>query len=187
MRWIAERFMKLLGWRVVGSDPLPDKFVAIGAPHTSNWDFMLFLAAVSHFRIKAKVIGKHTLAQGPFSWFFRRMGVIPADRSTPGGLVEQMKAEFGGAESLALVIAPEGTRSKTDRWRSGFYHIALAADVPVICGYVDFGAKRVGFGDRVDLTGDVSADMDRVRSFYARVGVGRYPEKQGTIRLREED
>ena len=131
MRWLAEWFMKLLGWRVTGEEELPDRFVAIGAPHTSNWDFMLFLAAVSHFRINAKVIGKHTLAKGFFGRFFRAMGVIPVDREKHGGIVEQMKAEFEASGSMALVVAPEGTRSKTDHWKSGFYRIALGADVPV--------------------------------------------------------
>ncbi len=183
---MAEWFMRILGWRIVGDEPLPAKFVAIGAPHTSNWDFMLFLAAVSHFRINAKVIGKHTLAQGPFRGFFRRMGVIPADRGSSSGLVEQMRDEFDATDTMALVVAPEGTRSRADHWKSGFYHIALAAEVPVICGFVDFEHKRVGFGDRVDLTGDVAADMDRIRAFYATFGHGRHPELQGPIVLREE-
>ena len=178
--------MKMLGWRVTGEEELPDRFVAIGAPHTSNWDFMLFLAAVSHFRINAKVIGKHTLAKGIFGRFFRRMGVIPVDREKHGGIVEQMRAEFEAAGNMALVVAPEGTRSKTDHWKSGFYRIALGANVPVVCAFVDYPKKRVGFGPVIHLTGDIAADMDRIRAFYAKTGHGRRPELEGTIVLPDE-
>ncbi len=186
MRWLAERFMRMLGWKVVGEEPLPEQFVAIGAPHTSNWDFMLFLAVVSHFRVNAKVIGKHTLVEGPFGGFMRRMGVVPVDRKSATGIVDQMRAVFDASGAMALVVAPEGTRSRTDHWKSGFYRIALGAGVPVVCAYVDYQAKVAGFGEVIHLSGDMTADMDRVRSFYATTGVGRFPGKAGTIRLREE-
>lgn len=178
--------MKLLGWRIEGREALPDRFVAIGAPHTSNWDFMLFLAVVSHFRVPAKVIGKATLVGGPFGRFMRRMGVIPTERGAGAGLVEVMKREFDSAEKLTLVIAPEATRSAADHWKSGFYRIAMGAGVPVVCGFVDYANKVAGFGPVIDLTGDVKADMDRIRAFYSEAGVARYPDKVGVMRLREE-
>lgn len=186
MRWLAERFMKLLGWRFEGVIDLPDRFVAIGAPHTSNWDFMLFLAVVSHFRVRARVIGKATLVGGPFGRFMRRMGVIPTERGAGAGLVELMKNEFDSAEKMALVIAPEGTRSATDHWKSGFYRIAMGAGVPVVCAFVNYPDKVAGFGPVIELTGDVSADMDKIRAFYKAAGGARYPEKVGVMRLREE-
>ncbi len=183
MRWLAEKLMRLRGWRFAGERPSFDKFVAIGAPHTSNWDFMLFLSVVSHFRIRARAIGKHSLVRWPFGGLMRRLGIIPVERDSGQGLVEQMVDEFAAAESMALTIAPEGTRRAAEYWRSGFYHIAVAARVPIVCAYIDAENKVAGIGPTVHPTGDIEADMEIISSFFTPIR-GMRPENQGPVRLR---
>ncbi len=187
MRWLAQWFLRVRGWNITGIGELPKKFVALGVPHTSNWDFIAFLAVISRFGVHGQAIGKQALTSGRFGGFMRRMGVIPVDRDRPGGIVQQMVDEFAAAEEMALIIAPEGTRSLRDHWKSGFYRIALAADVPVVLAYIDYERKETGFGAVIHLTGRVREDMDKIRAFYATKGPGRHPERASQIRLRMED
>ncbi len=177
--------MRLRGWRFAGDAPPFDKFVAIGAPHTSNWDFMLFLAVVSHFRLRARAIGKASLVRWPFGSLMRRLGIIPVQRDTGQGLVEQMVVEFEAVEAMALVIAPEGTRKRSEYWRSGFYRIAVAARVPIVLTYIDFDNKVAGIGPTLQPTGDIGRDLEVIREFYAPIR-GLRPENQGPIRLRPD-
>ncbi len=185
VRWLAERLMRMRGWQFSGARPEDAKFVAIGAPHTSNWDFVLFLAVVSHFHLRAKAIGKHSLVRWPFGKLMRRLGIIPIERDSGQGLVEQMVDEFSATESMALVIAPEGTRKPTEYWRSGFYRIAVAAQVPIVLTYIDGENKVAGIGPTLHPTGDIDADMEIVREFFTPI-CGLRPENQGPIRLRPE-
>ena len=185
MRWLAKKYMQLRGWRFTGEKPPFDKFVAIGAPHTSNWDFVTFLAVVSHFELPGRVIGKSSLVRWPFGRLMRRLGIIPIDRDSGQGLVDQMVTEFGASEQLALVVAPDGTRGAAEYWRSGFYRIALAAQVPIVMAYIDHSARRAGLGPTLHPTGDVATDMEAIRSFYTGIH-GRHPENESPIRLREE-
>lgn len=177
--------MKLRGWRFAGERPPFAKFVAIGAPHTSNWDFVLFLAVVSVFRMPARAIGKHSLVRWPFGNLMRRLGVIPLERDTGQGMVEQMVAEFEAAPAMALVIAPEGTRKHTSYWRSGFYRIAMGAGVPIVLTYIDGEAKIAGIGPTLDPSGDIDRDIEFIRNFYGSIR-GIRPEHQGPIALRGE-
>jgi 1-acyl-sn-glycerol-3-phosphate acyltransferase len=146
--------------------------------------FMLAMAFV--YDIPVKWMGKHTLFKAPFGPFFRSLGGIPIVRHRPGGVVGQMVEHFENNESLVLMVPAEGTRSHVDYWKSGFYHIAAAADVPVILSYLDFGKKVGGIGPAIELTGDFRADMDKIREFYSDKQ-GFRPERAGVIRLREED
>lgn len=159
-----------------------DKFVVVAAPHTSNWDFVIFLAMVHSVGIRARVIGKHTLVRWPFGGLMRRLGVIPVRRDTGQGLVEQVVAAFASEPSIALTITPEGTRRATPYWRSGFYHIAAAAGVPIVLGFIDGERKVAGLGPTLTPTGDVAADMEVIRGFYSPIK-GINPERQGPIRL----
>ena len=186
MRFLSRLWYRLAGWKYIGEPPTSKKMVIIGAPHTSNWDFVLFLAVTSHFGIKANVIGKHTLTSGPFGWFMRRLGVIPVDRSSSHGLVEQMVQQFDAAEELALVLAPEGTRGSEEYWKSGFYRIATATGVPLVMAKVDAPVKTVHLYPELELTGDVVKDMDEVRAAYAD-GIGINASGASTVRLRAED
>lgn len=186
MRWLARIFFRLRGWEYTGDKPEAKKFVAIGAPHTSNWDFVILLAVASHFGFKPKTIGKEALVSGPFGGIMRRLGIVPVRRDSGQGMVEQMAEAFAESSELALVLAPEGTRRAEPYWRSGFYQIALAAGVPIVPARVDAGRKQAGLGTPFVPTGNVTADMDRLREFYAGT-VGFVPGGESTVRLREED
>jgi len=186
MRWFWEGILRLGRWKTVGEVPQLPKMVIIGAPHTSNWDFPIGMLAARALGVKIRFLGKHTLFRPPFGWFFRMLGGIPVDRSRPGGIIGQIGEAFASTERLTMVIAPEGTRSHRPYWKSGFYEIARAAGVPVVLARIDAGRRQVLVGPTIETTGDVSADMDRIRPFYEGIP-GIKPEKAGTVRLRGED
>ncbi len=183
--WIGRFLMWLLGWHVQ-ADPFPgEKFVLIGAPHTSNTDFFFMLMTSWVLRLKLHFIGKHTLFRPPMGWVLKWLGGIPVDRRAQHGAVEQIAERIKAEDKFILVIAPSGTRKQTDHWKSGFYWIASLANVPIVCGALDYKHKRVKLGLNLMPTGDVPADMDRIRAFFHGVE-GRLPQKQTAIRLREE-
>ncbi len=183
--WLAEKCLKWRGWQFVGDLPDVDKMIIIGAPHSSNWDFVVYLGAVSHWDMEPHFVGKHTLFRWPFGYFFRAMGGIPVDRSRPGGIVEQVAEEFEKSERMILVMAPEGTRKAAPYWRSGFARIAATARVPIVPVYIDFPAKRVVLGDPIEVDGDEKGLMDGLRVYY-EPGVGKDGRGKGPVRLREE-
>ncbi len=185
-RWIGQAFLRVAGWKMDGDRPPVDRYVIIAAPHTSNWDMPFMLAMAFVYDIPVRWMGKHTLFKAPFGPLFKRLGGIPIVRHRPGGVVGQMVEHFENNESLVLMVPAEGTRSHVDYWKSGFYHIARAADVPVVLSYLDVGTKVGGIGPSLELTGDIGADMDKIRAFYAGKQ-GFCPENVGVIRLREED
>lgn len=183
---IATLFLHATGWRPEGRTPQSRRYVAIAAPHTSNWDLAYMLALAWVFGVRPRFMMKHTVFRGPAGWLFRALGGIPIERRRPGGVVKQMVEAFEASDSLALVVPPEGTRRRVDVWKSGFYQIARQANVPLVLSYLDFSRKAGGFGPELSLSGDLGADMDVIRAFYADK-TGRYPELFGEIRLREED
>lgn len=185
-RWIGQAFLRAAGWKMDGERPALDRYVIIAAPHTSNWDLPFMLAMAFVYDMPVRWMGKHTLFKPPFGPFFKRMGGMPIVRHCPGGVVGQMIEYFKENDSLVLMVPAEGTRSHVDYWKSGFYHIARGADVPVVLSYLDFSKKTGGIGPAVHLTGDYRADMDKIRAFYADKK-GHRPENVGVIRLREED
>lgn len=178
--------MGFFGWRVEGELPAARKFVFIAAPHTSNWDLPFMLATAYILGARISWLGKHTVFWGPFGWFMRALGGIPVDRRSKHNMVQQVAERFAEAEALILAIPPEGTRKRVEYWKSGFYHIARAAQVPVAMGFLDFQRKVSGLGPPLYTTGDVRADMDQIRSFYRDIR-GKIPEFESTPRLREED
>lgn len=184
--WIGQAFLKASGWKMEGERPQELRYIMIAAPHTSNWDLPLMLAMAFIYDIPVRWMGKHTLFKAPFGPFFRWLGGVPIVRERAGGVVEQMVDHFAQQPSLTLMVPAEGTRGYVDYWKSGFYHIARAADVPVCLSYLDFGRKVGGIGPMISLTGDVRADMDTIRAFYEGKQ-GYFPHNVGRIRLREED
>lgn len=175
-RGLANACLRLSGWRVVGELPKDTpKYVLIGAPHTSNWDFLLMLLAVLHKRMDVHWMGKDGLFRGPMGPVMRWLGGIAIDRSQPNGLVGQMVEVYRQADSMIVTIPPEGTRKKVERWKTGFYWIAHEAGVPIVLGYADFGKKEVGFGPLFHTTGDIGHDMPRIQDFY-KDKRGKYPE-----------
>jgi 1-acyl-sn-glycerol-3-phosphate acyltransferase len=155
------------GWNIAGQPPSAKRFVILGAPHTSNWDFVFFLGAVTQMGLKPSFMGKLPLFRWPLTRFMFDMGGIPIDRNAKDrNYVEQVIAAFENAESLALVIAPEGTRGKIKGWRSGFYHIALGAGVPIYPAWFDIARNRGGIGLAVMPSGDYAADLRKIAEFY---------------------
>lgn len=185
-RLIARLYCLLTGWRLAGRVPDDPKIVIIGWPHTTNHDFLKVIAAKWAWKIEIGFLGKASLFSGPFGWLFRRLGGIPVDRSRASRVVSDVVRRFEVSDTLRLVLAPEGTRSPLPYWRSGFYHIALAANVPVVFGFIDYRTKRFGLGEVIRLSGDLESDMAQIREFYSEIE-GKYPDRQGPIRLREEE
>lgn len=190
MGWFAPGlgrvYLRLSGWRVEGSLPAQGKVVVIAAPHTSNWDLPFMLAVAYVLGVTPAWLGKRELFRWPFGWLMHRLGGIPVDRSARHNLVQQAVARFDLVERLFLVIPPSGTRSRATHWRSGFYHIARGAGVPIVCAFLDYRRKIGGIGPVVTPSGDVAADMAILRRFYASV-VGRHPDRTTPVRLLEED
>jgi hypothetical protein len=169
------------------SAPLHEaKLVCVCAPHTSNWDLPLFLAAAAALGLRVSWLGKHTLFRFPFGGLFRALGGLPVDRTRQTRLVQHVAEIFDARDGLLLGIAAEGTRKRTDRWKSGFYFMALEARVPIGLAYVDFATRTIGFRDFMVPSGDVHADMNRIRAVYADIR-GKYPAEESVIRLDEED
>jgi 1-acyl-sn-glycerol-3-phosphate acyltransferase len=184
-RWIGRAYLRAFGWREEGGRPSAEAFVLIAAPHTSNWDLPFTLALSYVYDVPIRWAGKHTLFAFPFGLLMRALGGIPIRRHRSENRVAQLAALFSNHPRLVLTVPAEGTRSRVEHWRSGFYHVAQKADVPIVCGYLDYARKRGGFGLTFLPSGDLRADMDRVRAFYADK-IGKYPEHFGPVRLREE-
>ena len=184
-RWIGRTYLRAFGWREEGERPRAPTYVLIAAPHTSNWDLPFTLALSYVYDVPIRWAGKHTLFRFPFGLPMRMLGGIPIRRHARENRVTQLASLFSQRPDLVLTVPAEGTRSRVEHWKSGFYRIALAADVPIVCGYLDYARKRGGFGLELHPTGDVTADMDQIRAFYADK-VGKYPELFGPVRLREE-
>ena len=166
MKWLSYRVCRALGWRFEGALPDVPKMVIVGAPHTSNWDFFLFLAALHYFDMKVKFLGKHTLFRWPFGGLFRRWGGIPVDRRRATGVVDQVKEAFDAATEMILVVAPEGTRSAAPMWKSGFLEIAERVGVPVVPAGVDGVNKVVTMGPAQPVGLAREDLMGRLRAFY---------------------
>jgi 1-acyl-sn-glycerol-3-phosphate acyltransferase len=182
---LGRTWLKVTGWKFKGKLPSSGKFILICEPHTSNWDFIFLLAAMFIERIKISWLAKHTLFKKPFGGFLKWLGGIPVDRRSANGVVEQIAEHFARNEDLMIALAPSGTRAKRDHWKSGFYHMAYTAGVPLLLGYVDFPTKTVGTGPVIIPSGNIKQDMDLIREFYAEIR-GDHPELESDIVLREE-
>jgi len=180
---MARKVLSLFGWQVAVELPPGPKCVVIVYPHTSNWDFVVGYLAKLAAGLPLRWVAKHTLFRWPFGPLLRRMGGIPVNRGASAGFVEALVAEFDRRQRMWLAITPEGTRSRTDHWKSGFYRLALAARVPVGLGFIDYGRRRVGIETYLTLTGNEEEDLERIRAFYAEK-VGKYPRQAGDIRFR---
>jgi 1-acyl-sn-glycerol-3-phosphate acyltransferase len=178
--WILNR----LGWTLVGDLPEVQKCVFIFAPHTSNWDFVVMYLAKIAMNVDVNFLGKHTLFRWPTGWFFRWLGGIPVVRHEKNNVVDDSIAAFTNNQRLWLAMAPEGTRSKTDYWRTGFYHIAVGAKVPVKLCFLDTSTRHLGLGPLIELTGDIERDFETLRAFYSGKR-GFKPELASTIQPRK--
>ncbi len=179
--WLLRRFR----WHLVLAAPIPLHCVVIFYPHTSNWDFPVGLLAKWALDVRFRWVGKDSLFRWPLAPVLRRLGGIAVNRRARTGFTERLAAEFARHDDFRVVIAPEGTRSHTDRWRSGFYHLARSTAMPLVLAFIDYPRREIGIGACLMPTGNVAADMDCIRAFYAG-RAGRHVAKQGTIRLRDE-
>jgi len=179
---IARSILRLAGWRTNVIAPQTSRYVLIEAPHTSNWDFVIALLFMTVEGIPVRLMGKDSLFRGPIGVFMRSLGVIPVNRRESTNLVDQVAAKFYEYDELIIGLSPEGTRKKTSCWRTGFYYIALKAEVPIVMAYIDYGNKVCGLGPSLKPTGDIQADFRIIQDFYSGI-VGKYPQKQGEIEL----
>ena len=160
-------YLKISGWKYDLHLPSDlKKFVVVAAPHTSNYDFPVAQAAFYLMGMKVKYLAKSSLFQGVLGKLFYLWGGIPVDRSHKLNLVDQLKERFDRADELALIISPEGTRKAVKEWKTGFYYIAKGAGVPIVCGYMDYGKKKVGIGPVIRNLDDLEAVKSEVREFY---------------------
>ena len=167
--------MKRLGWQFTGPLPTASQYIMIVGPHTSNWDFILGIIARAALGQQIRFLGKHQLFIPPWGWLFRAMGGSPVDRRKNNNLVDGVVALFEADPAFKLALAPEGTRSPVKRWKTGFYHIATKANVPIVAVGLDFKHKHVVLNPAMHTTGDIEADMTALLTFYRAI-TGRHPK-----------
>lgn len=180
----ARLLLRALGWHSVFVSLPSPKGIIVVYPHTSNWDFIIGVLYKIGAGLPARWMGKDTLFRWPFRRLLLRIGGIPVNRRERSGFVDALLAEFARNDRMWLAVTPEGTRSRTDHWKSGFYRIALAAGLPIGLAYIDYATRTVGVDTYLNLTGDPPQDFARFRAFYADKR-GRRPENEGEIRLRD--
>ena len=167
LRILSKIILKIIRWRVDGSLPTDQsKYVLIVAPHTSNWDFFLFVLTVSVLRLQPSVLIKDTLFVGPLGWFLRYCGAIPVNRRQAGSLVTYISGIYEEREEFVLIITPEGTRSPNANWKRGFHHVARAAEVPILVVYVDSAVRTIGIEGLMEPSEDVDGDIQKLKTFF---------------------
>jgi 1-acyl-sn-glycerol-3-phosphate acyltransferase len=174
---LGRGMLALAGWRCEGEIPDIPKVVIAVAPHTSNWDFVLFLGVIFCLRANVRFMGKAELFRFPIGWFFRYCGGVPVDRKKSTGLVEQMVKASNKSDKFILTIAPEGTRHHVQEWKRGFYHIAKSAGIPIVLAVVDGKHKTVHIGQVFQPTEDIEADMKAIQGFFTGV-IGIHPSRK---------
>ncbi|NML62881.1 glycerol acyltransferase [Massilia sp. RP-1-19] len=189
MRALSGVVLRLMGWRTEGMTPdeiaAHPKYVLIAAPHTSNWDFPITLMVAFVLRLRVYWMAKASVFAGPLGPVARWLGGIPVDRSASSNLVQKTVDAFAARERLAVIVAPEGTRGKVTHWKTGFYHIAHGAGVPIGLAYLDYARKAGGIGRMYTTSGEIEADMVEIRAFYREV-TGRHRQQfdAGSVRRR---
>ncbi|MCC6145873.1 MAG: 1-acyl-sn-glycerol-3-phosphate acyltransferase [Candidatus Hydrogenedentes bacterium] len=180
LRWFAVAYAKVFGWKVVGKAPEEKKMMGIIAPHTSQWDVFIMYIMAYNMGISANWLAKDNIFIWPLSIFWRKMGAIPVNRRQHTNFVDQVAGLFDQYPSLYLAIAPEGTRAYTDRWKTGFYWIALKAKVKIVLMYIDYERKETGFGPIIEPSGDIEKDFELIKAFYSTI-TPLYPEKRSAM------
>lgn len=183
---LGASLLRAFGWRIVAVPPPQPKSVVIVYPHTSNWDFLLGVAWRAVARLPCHFVAKDTLFRGWFGKWLKRVGGIAVNRRERTGFIGQLLREFNARDEFHVVFTPEGTRSRTEYWKSGFYRLALAAKVPLGLAFIDYAHKELGIGAWIDLAGDEEADLARIRDFY-RGRHGKHPDQEGPIRFEPDD
>lgn len=170
LRFVAQRLLSLLGWRLDIHLPDEPRLVVLAAPHTSNWDGVLAVLAIFALELRLGLFVKHSAFKTRLvGGILRKAGAIAIDRRAPGGVVGQTVEAFKSRPELLIGLAPEGTRQRVDKWKRGFHLIATEAQVPLICAYMDYGRKVIGTGLRLDRAGDYAQDLERIQAFYRTI------------------
>lgn len=176
--------LRMLGWTLRGVRPVAPKYMICLAPHTSNWDWLLFVLASRALDLPApRFVAKHSIFRGPLGPIMRGLGGIPVDRTRSQNFVDQVVAAYAAADVMVIGITPEGTRKRTEYWRSGFYSIAIEAGIPIAMGYIDYPRREIGLTPPFAPSGNIDADFVRIRAFFAGVQ-GRFPDQQCEAYLR---
>lgn len=180
---------RLRGWRIHPDHPLPDlpRMVALGAPHTTNWDYYHMLMCAISFRRRPNVTIKKSHVDSPFGGIIKALGGIPIDRSKSTNMVKNLAERINAEPRVVLVFTPDGTRSYRPFWRTGFYYTALEAGVPIVCGCINYEERYVAFALTLYPTGDIEADFERIRATYAEYGLALYPEKAAPVIPRPQE
>jgi len=181
---IARVGLRAVCWKTVGT--VPNRGILVGAPHTSNWDWVLTMLLAWDSRVQIRLLVKESFFKGPLAPIMRATGAVALDREDPGATIRRLLSDAETDETFLLGIAAEGTRGKGDYWKSGFYRISQQTGIPITLAFVDKPSRTVGWGPTFAPTGDVVADMDRIRAFYADKS-GLKPELATEPRLREEE
>jgi 1-acyl-sn-glycerol-3-phosphate acyltransferase len=176
-RWFARTLLRLMGWRLEGAIPDLPKMVMIGAPHTSNMDGVVSFITLFAVGLRAGVMIKDSAFKGAFGGVLRWLGAVPIDRKSPKGVVEQTVDAFARQPQFVLLLAPEGTRGAAPEWKRGFWHVARGAGVPVVPAAIDYGRKRIRFGEPLSPGADYAADFARILAFYAAHSAPRHAER----------
>jgi len=182
---LARLLLRLTGWRRGGAPPALPRYVLIAAPHTSNWDAVYLLAFGAVHGVEISWLMKQEHFRWPLGPLFRALGGIPVDRGARRDLVAHLAGQFAELERLVVVVPPEGTRRRAEYWKSGFFHIARQARVPIVCSFLDYERRVGGFGPVLDPMDGVVAVMDACRDFYADKR-GRFPDQFGPVALLDE-
>ena len=173
---LSKIFLKIMGWKLVGEVPKEvKKAVLVCAPHTSNWDFPLALASFAIAELKVNYFIKKSWFFFPMNLLFKATGGVPVDRSKNHGLVDSMTQLLQESDEMIIAVPAEGTRSWVPKWKTGFYHIAKSARVPIIMGFVDFKKKEFGFGPLLNLSGNFKKDMSKIQVFFEDKS-GKFPK-----------
>ncbi|MEH6403843.1 MAG: lysophospholipid acyltransferase family protein [Sneathiella sp.] len=176
LAWVS---LKLFGWKLIGIPPKEKKYVLLAAPHTSNWDFPIMVALAFTLQFEIYWMGKAALFWGPAGPIMKWFGGIPIRRERAHGIVNATIDAFHTHERLIIIIPPEGTRSKVENWKEGFYHIAIGAQVPIGLGFLDFKRKVGGFGPTFYPTGDMARDIPKIQEFYKTI-TPKFPDQSST-------
>jgi 1-acyl-sn-glycerol-3-phosphate acyltransferase len=183
---LAQSLARLVGWKLTGEFPDIPKYVMIGAPHTSNWDFVFIMLLMFGKNVRFNWVGKDSLFKGPMGGLYKSLGGVPVRRDERRNFVSQIVDEFNRRKELIIAISPEGTRSATRHWKTGFYYMAIGAGVPILMAYIDYPRKEIGVGPLFEPTGDINADFEIIRQFY-KDKKGKYPDLHGEIELKPRD
>jgi 1-acyl-sn-glycerol-3-phosphate acyltransferase len=186
-RWPIVNLWYLTGWRVSQDKIDEPRLVITGAPHTSNWDYPMFLLAILHLRRQPFVTIKHTLFFPPIGFFLRLFGGMPIDRTKSHNLVEQMSNLLNSRELIWMVFSPDGTRKYQPNWKTGFYWVAVEADVPILCAAINYKTKTITLDLMFKPSGDIEADMIQIHEYQEKYAYGRYPENMNPVVLRPKE